>query len=125
MNDIKDALWAFLGCDAVLEWDYEGTTISGTSDTMFVTVRSPKSNTPDGKWHVCVYPRATVDAGYSDFVGTIEDTDVEVCNWFDDYELFIHDKVLEILATEFKKLITKLDDVYEDGRDRDLCDFDD
>ena len=104
MNKIKDALWQFLGNDAVLEWEYDCATISGTSKTLFVIVRSPKSKTPNDKWVVEVYPRATADSGYPEHVSTTEDTDVEVCNWFADNDDFIREMVLEILTVKFKAL---------------------
>lgn len=124
MNKVKDALWRFLGADAELEWDYDGTVISGTSDTIFVTIETPRC-TPNGKWSVSVYPKVCIDAGFGDdFVGTEEDTDIEVCNWFANYDLFIRERLIEILSGYFKELNSTLEDIYERAKDLDLCDLD-
>lgn len=122
MDKIKDVLWSFLGYDGEIEWDLDKTVISGTNDTIFVTIRTP-SSTPNEKWWVSVYPKVCIDAGLDvDAVGTEEDTDVEVCNWFQDYELFIHEKLLENLTAGFKEIHSILEDIHEMGRDLDLCD---
>lgn len=124
MNKIKEALRSFLGYDASLEWDIDGTTISGMNDTIFVTIKTPKG-TPNNKWDVDVYPRVCIDAGFMvDSVGTYEDTDIEVCNWFADYERFIYDKLLENLSACFKEVRSALEDIEERGKDLDLCDLD-
>lgn len=50
-----------------------------------------------------------IDAGLDvDSVGTEEDTDIEVCNWFNDYELFIHEKLLENLSASFKEVYSEV-----------------
>lgn len=106
MNEIKDALWAFLGYGGEIEWDYDGAVISGMNDTAFVTIRCPKA-TRDGKWWVSVYPRVCIDAGFDvDAVGTIKDTDIGVRNWFKERERFIYETLLEILTKEFKELLS-------------------
>lgn len=113
MDKIRDALWSFIGYDGEIEWDHDYTVISATSDTMFITIRTPRS-TPNNKWWVSIYPRACVDAGLDvDSVGTEEDTVIEVCNWFNDYESFIHEKLLENLTASFKELYFTLEYIRE------------
>ena len=108
MDKIKDVLWSFLGYDGEIEWDLDETVISGTNDTTFVTIRTPRS-TPNGKWWVSVYPRVCIDAGLDvECVGTEEDTDIEVYNWFNDYKLLIREKLFENLTASFKEVYPAL-----------------